>query len=546
MPKQTVKFNWFRVRKSMLEGINPDENIILAQDVGEKGAKQFTYFPLNEIPIINKVLEQHNNNLYELLLPTREIKPYFDLEMEGIYDNDEKLNLFLCFVAFEINNVFGVKLELDDFVILDSCREGKLSYHVLIKNKVYFNNNKECGQFVKYLMYRFNNPQNEEEGEIIKELTWFYKGTNKRYIFDDVPYGNYQQFRLINQSKKGKPYKLSQYNNDDKYNDYWVSLYDGVGNRERLNPEVITIQYQNIKRVIDINNKVAKKEKPIQNATETQEMVEDWSFNFNTEGATLSIKYDLDYDDLLKYPQWKQYLYLIVNNNSSYLQWRNIGMAIAMEGGNEKDWKEWSELNTTNYTPGETSSFKKFNNTIKEGETNYDIRTLRKLAKLCHPEFFNKKNECFSEYFDLDLTGVKSINETSDFLSEEGTKEENNIFTDDKIIIKFAGCGKGKTTSIKRMMKHYDFKSYLFLSPRIAFATFISGEFGCDCYIDKYSQSMVVSLESIMNIPEEFEYEFIVIDECESILKQFSSPTMNGQYLDAFQRLTTYIKKRKK
>ena len=66
--------------------------------------------------------------------------------------------------------------------ILDSCREGKLSYHVLIKNKVYFNNNKECGQFVKYLMYRFNNPQNEEEGEIIKELTWFYKGTNKRYM----------------------------------------------------------------------------------------------------------------------------------------------------------------------------------------------------------------------------------------------------------------------------------------------------------------------------------------------------------------------------
>ena len=138
---------------------------------------------------------------------------------------------------------------------------------------------------------------------------------------------------LIN-LKRGN--RINYYNiTDDKYNDYWVSLYDGVGNRERLNPEVITIQYQNIKRVNGINNKVAKKEKTIQKATETQETVEDWSFNFNTEGATLSIKYDLDYDDLLKYPQWKQYLYLIVNNNSSYLQWRNIGMAIAMEGGNK-------------------------------------------------------------------------------------------------------------------------------------------------------------------------------------------------------------------
>lgn len=542
------ELKWFRARKGMLDGINPYENIILAQDLGNEGAKQFTYRPLKDIPAINQLLENENKNLNEVLLPDRAIKPYFDLEMEGKYDNDDKLNLFLSFVGFEIYQLYNIKLELYDFIILDSCREGKLSFHVLINNKVYFENVAECKKFVQYLTYRFNNPQSIDEQELIDELTWYYKETEKRYIFDCVPYMSYQQIRCINQSKRGKQWILKRYNEEIPMNDYWIALYNGVGDREKLNTEIITIQYQNIKRIQNVNKKVTKPaKKPEENA---EILAGHWAENFNTEGATLMIKYGLQYKDLYKFPKWKQYLFLIVNNGLSYDSWRNVGMAIAIEGGTENDWIEWSKLNiggkNDKYKDGETSAFHKFRKSTVFGENSYDIRTLKKLAKMCNPDFFKEKNECFNEYFDLDLQGIKTINEKSDFLSQEGTNEENNIFTDDKIIVKFAGCGKGKTTSIKRMIKHYNFNKYLFISPRIAFATFISGEFDCDCYINKYSEKMVVSLESIMNIPDDYEYDFIIIDECESVLKQFSSPTMNGIYLKAFERLTTYIKKAKK
>lgn len=527
------KIKWDRIRKNIIDNGEQENHIFISQDIGEKMAKQFSKINVNELQLLNDVLSK-NCNLYEMILPNRLIKPFFVLEMDGCYNNVDKLNLFISLVGYEISKVFNIILELTDFAILTSCIEGKLLYHIIITQKIYFNNIIDCGLFVKYLQYRINNPASTDEKLLFDEFIWLSSKETK-YIFDSSVYSNYQQIKLVNQSKRGKSIILTQFEPElYDINDYWISLLD-IEDRELLNVDLINHEQKQQTRVQSVNDSVK--------FTDKRPVYIDWSSNFNIEGSTLCIKYNLTFDILLTFPPWKRYLYLIVNYKSTNEQRINVGMALANETATENDWIDWVKLNPE-YKNDDT---KRFNTFKSKGiiKSKFDINMLKKLARICNPDFFKQKAELFCDYFQVDLTGITVINETSKYLSQSGTPDEYNIFTDDKFLIKFAGCGKGKTTSINRMLIHYDVKTYLFISPRITFASFIAGEFKCDCYLLGYSETMVCSLESILNIPIEYKYEFIIIDECESCFKQFSSSTLKN-HIDAFNRLDTYIKMAKK
>ena len=49
-------------------------------------------------------------------------------------------------------------------------------------------------------------------------------------------------------------------------------------------------------------------------------------------------------------------------------------------------------------------------------------------------------------------------------------------------------------------------------------------------------------MESITKVPSDNVYDLIIIDECESILKQLCSTTMKNNHVEAFQRLETFIR----
>ena len=192
--------------------------------------------------------------------------------------------------------------------------------------------------------------------------------------------------------------------------------------------------------------------------------------------------------------------------------------------------------------------------TVKDVDDQYDIS--RELMEVKNGAYEEPKTvkvpikkgggmEYIRRLFQLDYTGINRIVETSEFVSQEGTPAENNISTLCKFLILFAYMGRGKSTAIKRIVPLY--KSFVIITPRQAFALFMAEEFKADNYLDGHfaSTKQIISLESLPKLTK-LDYELVILDECESILSNFSSTTLNGKHITIFNQLMALLKQSKK
>jgi hypothetical protein len=179
---------------AMRKKCDPNDWYWFSRDITNVGQKAFTAIKKDSI---SEYLDYFNvnNYLYEILPPEQPVCPYFDLEIE-IENYDGLLVKFQDWLDIIWETEFGFR---PTYIVLNSCRENKLSYHLIINN-CYFNNVFELKGFVHWLFdLMIKTP--------IPELCWKY-GDEQRLIFDKVPYGNNQSLRMINQSKRGKQYIL--------------------------------------------------------------------------------------------------------------------------------------------------------------------------------------------------------------------------------------------------------------------------------------------------------------------------------------------------
>ena len=624
---------FWRKHRCLDETTDTSQFIFLAQDtkdqdIAQGGNKCFYRLHLENIGNLVKTLEDKNNlGLYEILPANLPVKQYFDLEMERNDFDDvlmtDCLNDFFNWYISEIKEAFGIELKHEDFVILNSCRKNKLSFHVVVNTKFCFDNVRTQKDFIAYLWSRFQNPKNDKEKAIVERLTWKHRDET-RFIFDKNPYGTDQNIRLINQSKRvldeSNAYILKNVTGWG-VQDTFVRLYHGVGDRRILTMEEISV-------LVEETEKSSKTKSRSKTSTKTKMNSIASNPDFVPTGRTLFEKYKMTEDTWKKLPPYQRYLYLIPNTNQSWDIYLSIGFAIRSVGGSYNEWEEWSKLSlcslhtkrdfsqfesewkglileedmkklreqwesSSNGVPITEKSFLNFRLSSQQTDSkkNYDLPYLRRLAKMAKPEFFRTKMEALSRYFQLDKTNIKVLKETCEFVSQDN----DNILDPAKILILYAYMGRGKTFAIKRLLnsiietfemppdEKFDtdtvgaidafvnripkppkepikvskplYESYLFLSPRQSFARFIQSEFDCDCYLDKgnfNSKKLVVSVESLLKVKNEegktsdFDYECIVIDECESILMQFSSTTTNGKHVEIWNKLIEHIQKAKK
>ena len=219
---------------------------------------------------------------------------------------------------------------------------------------------------------------------------------------DFLPYGKNQLFRLVNQSKIGSNIKLKVISNH-QHTDSFIGVYN-ITEKDIL----LNFNKEEVKQIKEVKIKVKQKFKNLKN------LEEDWTTNHKT----LMDFYKMTYSDLHGLPKWKQYLYLIPNNNINWDNWMVIGYAIRYCGGNKNDWIEWSKL-SEKYLIGSCENFQKFHTSDGQGfgeiKNCYNIYTLRRYAKLSHPAFFKEKKECFESLFDMDLQDINVIEEKSFF-----------------------------------------------------------------------------------------------------------------------------------
>ena len=214
-------------RDDLMKTINPEDHIIIATDLKQnKKSVNFRAFDFKNESAFEALLYllKFDNHFYEVIPPTIPIKPFFDLEIDFDLDchKENALKFIHVFIGY-ISTHFNIELVLNDFSIFDSCREKKLSYHIIIQNKIYFKNMADhklfFSQFFEYLFQ--NNP----------EWTWGEK--KDKTIADKCVYGNFQNFRCVNQSKKGKGFVLKNVGNVE-LKDSFIGLYFGTDDKTAL------------------------------------------------------------------------------------------------------------------------------------------------------------------------------------------------------------------------------------------------------------------------------------------------------------------------
>ena len=536
-------YRWSYKLMELLKGKEIDKICVLSRDISKSNAnKGYITFPIEEFEKeINERLKI-NNYLYELIPENTLIKLYFDLEIEEeIINPIEKLQLFIVFLKDIIQKYFLIEITQEDLLILDSCKKGKLSYHLIIQNKICFENINTLSYFILLMKNELIiNP-------LFGALIW-KKKEETRVIFDVLPYKRNQNFRLINQSKRNEPIRpltlFTAPTENFQFTDTLVRLYHGEGNKKII--KKIDFMINDI--AVSTTSSSTKKQTTPSSAVNKK--IEDKEFV--THGITLQQQKCITEAEIRTYPEWKQYLYIIPNTTQTRNIFLYVGFALKTVGGTKEDYEEWAKL-STKYTQGRT--VKQFNIFNKKDTRPFNLPFLKRLAKEANPEYFDMGLSHLKNYFNPDFKNIKIITEDCDYVSQQNTIYENDIMAEEEIILLKAHLGKGKTQAILRLINTEKYKRILVLSPRIAFGRFISNEFNTEFYLNEKddnpnylkSDRLTISMESLYKLKElnVDNYDMIILDEIEANLSCFSSSTMKYT-MEVYDILIYFIKHAKK
>ena len=395
--------SFYKLKDTNIDDSNENANYIyLSQDRYEgRGEKFFYRIPIDDTDLLfNKHLNS-DYHLYEIIPEGVKVKPYFDLEIEeqdAHVNSMQRVSMFIDFALPIMNELYNVNITKDDIIYLNSTRDNKLSYHIVIHNYM-FNNNAEQKTFIKYLKSKFDALKNSDP--VKTALSWMYKGSEQRVIFDCIPYNKNQNIRLVNQSKKGKPYVLKK-------------TSELVSNKRTITRVLPTDKFTLLTTSEDLC--VAPVKRPSQKKTVSKaSKKQKTSVMTATEQADYEtlLKYTLYYNDKMTVKSIKeeelyyQYLAIIPNYNIDWETYRNVGFALKGCGADITIYKKWARL-SEKYDEHDPifKDYIKFR--AKNDVCRYDERYLRGLAKNTnmelHQQIFDTKMDKINEYLMCDYT----------------------------------------------------------------------------------------------------------------------------------------------
>ena len=563
--------------------------ILIAQDTKlDKlcpGKKQFA--KTSDVNLFIKKLEM-DNSLYEYLRVNTPIKLFIDAEIEKneindvnntVKFNDIKIDKLIALIIQEVNNLTTIKITINDIVVLNASTDKKLSYHLIVANKVYFENMEMQKRFIVNVINII------KTNELYKEYNW-KKDNEERVIIDSSVYCK-KSLRCVNQNKFLKTNTLILTSNH-KISDTIITLF----NTDKLEK----IQYNafdETAKPIEKRKHVRVENKGINNIP-TQKKISQFEYkNFQLNTTSLFKESKISYAELMNstIPDYEKYVKLICIQDDFFC-WLQVAKLlkkitpIDKQLNSELLFNAFSKLNKARYKPEDDLRYKTLKLATDDNDAMLKFKILKKIAKMCEPDYFeycNQNRPIIQTLFTQNLTNIHSIIEHTRYIGHTAIENNliqpnyaankplnnntsnnnntlqnntlqnnnitnttthilnNNLFPTQDIFIMDAMMCSGKTVALIKMVEKALLENpnikILACSPRCDYSDFFYSEFkrlGFVLYNDcnfETANLIICQMESLYKLSNLICYDWIIMDESESNLKQFTSTTMNKRGL---------------
>lgn len=515
LPKNP-QYHMFGTAALCIEYIKTNKNLYMfAEDKNDEMRKRFI---ATTWEYMCKLSLERKHHFYEYFMADDQLKLFMDIDLKpqqfpNNIAKENRMNYFNEIINKCLNLVINQlkKYNVHDpiIILLKSNGEEKYSVHVIFLDVVFAD---------VYAMKFFIS---DIDSQLIRDG-----------IFDVAPYKT-GGLRLFGNAKYGS--------------DRYLEFYKGINYKYTSDEQVfmdcllrnIPKKHQFVDYKVPVNIKIAPKKKPVKKIT--QNVIQ------HNDHVVIN-EYD---EDKLHVPVCviAKYLNMIdPNMNIKYPDW--IKIAFSMHGANPTEkcfdlFDEWSQQ-SDNYNCRDFNA--KLWNGFKFGQ--YSIGTLKHFAKLYNPDAYDEfeyglEKELFAP---ITYTSNYLLNTENEKILDNKSEISQHIINwangPAKAIIVWAAYNTGKTKIINKTVTEFGFKKVLIVSYRQTLTNEFYGNFnslGFESYLDKdYDVDRLIcqveSLPKLLNkdgydfIDDEEEipsYDLVIIDEIESVLAHFRSPTID-------------------
>ena len=512
-----VKPKHFAIQQGEERGHKIFVDKILPNPRGDTPFHKFGSYP--DLAAFSGHVKTGNHQLFEILRPERPVKLYMDFDQRP----DAPGSIDDCIRMLKAGHLeyFGVQLT-DDHIFL-SCASGtaehgkwegkaKVSYHVVVNNGMAFPDVRACKKFVRAVY---------PNGFLDVEVP---DGTDPPV--DLAPYGNYQSFKMIHQSKAATSNRVAVPMRGG-WAEHLVTHFacpPMLYNMERLGDAV----KEKVKRAGGTSKAGRGSTAPVHvNRAEQPVWVDPAAVNPHS------------VVDLLRYlpnhidQPWELFFTvacICVNERVPFLVFD--GWCRRSPKYNARE----AESTYNGLEPRLVSS---------PGQPARTIATLRRLVEHCNPGIFEEAtsrwvHQCIFPTVDFEELGIKRKSYASRYV-----KAFSQPWTCYPHMLLRAHMGTGKTTQAIAAINELRPASVLIITPRQTLATSSMGTYKHGLpHLVHYQKSagieeesfLVCQLESLWKVGRA--YDMVILDESESILAQFSSVT-----LTKFEAVTASFKR---
>lgn len=496
------QFKYFHKKIPCLEYLTTHQNLYLfGEDINSDLAKRFYAMDYHSI---FQLSQQKKFHLYEYFERDNPLKLFLDIDVKmGKMDKDQQLIIFNKVCQESIDLVLKYlklyNIQNPEIIILSSCREHKVSSHVIFNNVVF-----ESHEHMKFFMSEIKSKLIEEK---IIDLSVYKTGG----------------FRMLWNSKYGINRNLEFHKGINYTYTTDQQLFMDCLLRNTLP------QHLQVKINLPNNVKIIRKQRP---------KVDQNIIGFHISEYVSKPRSVLqNYVDLLDETRC-----------NDYMDWLRVGMVLHNCNPSEKCfelWDEWSKQSEL-YSSKDYNAYKW--NSFRFGY--YSFGTLKHFAKQDNPEKY-QDIEC-----NLENPLFESIKFESDYLlnNEEEKIKDKKSFVSKYINDWYTGKSKtialkstyntGKTRINKKIIEEFNPEKILFISYRQTLSNELQGSFkhlNVESYLDKVfdADRLICQIESLPKILPNYQfideillvpsYDLVIIDEIESVLNHFRSSTIENK-----------------